>query len=307
MMGRLFTRKPGGRDALFAEAQALVDDGLDPDFVLGLYPDDGAWLAPLLETSAIIGETFAIGEPSYYFEASLKSRFLAAARGKRQAQPVSLAERGRAALSAVTVMAGAGALAVLSLGFVTAGSAVPGDWNYTFKLANERMQYSLSRGNDRVNVQLSHTETRVQEITRLSSRGDISTADLEKLQREYADLKSQFEHAQQIDAAQRARVRSLAETSAALLADLRARQSDLDTAVATTQRTLDDTAAAAGVGTVTSVTPIATATPTAGPSATATVTGTPSPGPGATGTASPAETAEATATPPPPASATPKP
>ncbi len=276
-IGRLFRCEPDDRDALFAEAQALVDDGLDPDFVLGLYPDDAGWLAPLLETSVIIGEAFAGAEPSYYFEASLKARVLAAAREKHQSESPSIAARARTGLAGATVMLSAGALGVLTLGLVTAGSAVPGDWNYTFKLANERMQYSLSRGNERVNVQLSHTETRVQEITQLSSRGDISPSDLEKLQREYADLKAQFEHAQQIDEAQRARVRSLAEASNALLADLRARQAGLDSAVTTTQRSLDDTAAAAGVGIVTTVTPIHNATPNASPSAAASPSASPSP------------------------------
>ena len=296
MIGRLFDRDPDVRAALLAEAQALIDDGLDPDFVLDLYPDDAGWLAPLLETTAIIGETFAVAEPSYYFEASLKARFLAAAREKQQLAPVSPLERVRTAFAAATVMVGAGALGVFALGFVTAGSAVPGDWNYTFKLANERMQYSLSRGNDRVNVQISHTETRVQEIVQLSSRGDISAAELEMLQREYADLKAQFERAQQIDEAQRARVKSLAETSTALLSDLRSRQAGLDTAVATTQRTLDDTAAAAGVGAVTTVTPIATASPTATPSATASPSSSPAASPSASGTPA----AEGTATPPSP-------
>jgi len=290
MIGRLFHRDHDDRAALLAEAQALVDDGLDLDFVLGLYPDDAEWLAPLLETTAVIGETLAAAEPSYYFEASLKARFLAAAREKHQLAPVSPVERVRTAFAAATVMVGAGALGVVALGFVTAGSAVPGDWNYTFKLANERMQYSLSRGNDRVNVQISHTETRVQEIAQLSSRGDVSAAELEKLQREYADLKAQFERAQQIDEAQRARVKSLAETSTALLADLRSRQAGLDTAVATTQRTLDDTAAAAGVGAVTTVTPIATAAPAASPSPTASPSPGPSTSPGASGTPTPAPT-----------------
>lgn len=304
MIGRFFDREPGYREAIYAEAQALVDDGLDPEFVLGLYPDDAGWLESLLQAAAVIGETFAVGEPSYYFEASLKAKFLAAARERMEARPLTPLQRVRTALAAATVMVGAGAAGVFTLGVITAGSAVPGEWNYTFKLANERMQYSLSRGNDRVNVQLSHTETRVQEIVQLSSRGGVTAADLEKLQNDATALKAQLEKAR-LDEEQKARIKALAENSAAVLADLRAKQADLDAAVASTRRTLDDAAAAAGVGSVVTVTPIASATaePTAAPSPGPTETATPSP----SASASPQPGGEATpsGTPSPPAGPSP--
>ncbi len=310
MIGRFFDREPGYREAIYAEAQALVDDGLDPAFVLGLYPDDAGWLESLLQAAAVIGETFAVGEPSYYFEASLKAKFLAAARERMEAPALTPLQRVRTALAAATVMVGAGAAGVFTLAFITAGSAVPGDWNYTFKLANERMQYSLSRGNDRVNVQLSHTETRVQEIVQLSGRGGVTAADLEKLQNDAAALKAQLEKAR-LDEEQKARVKALAENSAAVLADLRANQTDLDAAVASTRRTLDDAAAAAGVGIVATVTPIATATteptpkPAAEPSPEPTETATPSPSASASPTPEPSEEATPSGTPSPPAGPSP--
>ncbi len=307
MIGRFFDPEPGYREAIYAEAQALVDDGLEPSFVLGLYPDDAGWLESLLQAAAVIGETFATGEPSYYFEASLKAKFLAAARERMEVRPLTPFQRVRTAIAAATVMVGAGAAGVVTLGMITANTAVPGDWNYTFKLANERMQYSLSRGNDRVNVQLSHTETRVQEIVQLSSRGSVTAADLAKLQNDAAELKAQLERAR-LDDEQIARMKALAESSAAVLGDLQARRTDLDAALASTKRTLDDAAAAAGVGGVATVTPIAT--PTAEPTAEGSVTPppaeTPFPSPSASPSPEPSPETTPEGTPAPP-EATPTP
>ena len=80
----LIDRKPGRESELFAEAAALMDDGLDADFVLGLYPDDAEWLAPLLQTGRAVRKAVDVEEPSFFFEASLKSKFLAGAREVRE-------------------------------------------------------------------------------------------------------------------------------------------------------------------------------------------------------------------------------
>ena len=44
MIRHLFERKASAEAELLAEAQSLLDDGLDLDFVLGLFPDDAEWL-----------------------------------------------------------------------------------------------------------------------------------------------------------------------------------------------------------------------------------------------------------------------
>ena len=51
MIRQLFERKASYEAEVLAEAQALIDDGLDLDFVLDLFPDEADWLAPLLETT----------------------------------------------------------------------------------------------------------------------------------------------------------------------------------------------------------------------------------------------------------------
>ena len=145
-MRRFFDPRPGHDAELFAEAQALADDGLDREFVLALFPDDAGWLAELLDFSAEMKEAVASEPPSYYFEGSLKSKFLAAGRAAARApepQPVFALSRMRTVAASMSVAMSAAVAGVISLGFVTAGSAVPGDWNYSFKLANERLEYTL--------------------------------------------------------------------------------------------------------------------------------------------------------------------
>ena len=83
-MRRFFDSQPGYDAALFAEAQALADDGLDREFVLGLFPDDAEWLGGLLDFSAELKGAIASEPPSYYFEGSLKSKFIAAGRADRK-------------------------------------------------------------------------------------------------------------------------------------------------------------------------------------------------------------------------------
>jgi len=144
MIRQLFQRKPGYEAQVLAEAQSLLDDGLDLDFVLGLFPHDEEWLESMLQTSAAIEAAYAGDSASYYFEGSLKAKFLAAANRPAPAPIVLPAPQYsglRTAVASMGVVSGAAAVGVLALGFITAGDAVPGDWNYTFKLANERLEY----------------------------------------------------------------------------------------------------------------------------------------------------------------------
>jgi hypothetical protein len=279
MIRNLFQR-PNREEELFAEAQALVDDGLDLQFVLALYPDDAKWLAPLLDTGIIIGETFAAEEPSYYFEASLKNRFVNAGAEKPARahepvrEPVVVVPSGPAAglIRLQGVMAGTavalflGTMSVLTLGVVTSGDSVPGDWNYAFKLAGERIEYSLSSGNERVDIQLNHTFARIQELRTLNERGEVSPRLIEEFRHELEEINS-LTRDRPLDPIQQANARAIGESAQAILDEVKEQNPALTEQVESTK------AVAAGIGgTVTAIqeptatpepaTPAATAEPT---------------------------------------------
>lgn len=324
MLRHLFERKPDPSDIVFAEAQSLLDDGLDLEVVLGLFPDDAGWLRAELSVAADIAEAANAQAPSYYFEASLKSKFVAA--GRVAAQPVAPAPATpfRTAVASMGVLAGAGIVGVLTLGFVTAGNSVPGDWNYSFKIANERLQYALSNGDDRVDIQLHQAEQRVYEIRTLTRNGKVDASDIDHLQRELralADLAQQ----QQFDAVQKERVIGLAGTTRVVLDDALTTKPALDPSVTAAAAAVDNAVTAlapapvkqlppAPTATATSTatgTATATATSTATASTTATATAeTPAPSPSPTATAStptPSATPAPTGTPSPAATPSPSP
>lgn len=308
MIGRLFARKPDAYAEMFAEAQALLDDGLDLDFVLGLFPDDAERLKGDLDFAADLSAAFESEAPSFYFEASLKSKFVAA--GRSVAQPIapSAFSPFRTAVASMGVLAGAGIIGVLSLGFITAGNSVPGDWNYSFKLANERLQYALSSGDERVDIQLKQAEARVYEIRTLTERGDVSPNDIQRFRTEAQGL-ADLARNQNLDDVQRARLVGIAGTSQVVLKDARTTKPALEpsvnaaaaavnaavsalsptpaaTATATATATTTSTATAEPTASTTPTPPTATATATSEPSPTATHT----PPPTATGTAEPSAT-----------------
>lgn len=312
MVRHLFERKAGPEAELLAEAQALLDDGLDLDFVLGLFPDDAEWLQPLLTVSTGITEAFAAEQPSYYFEASLKSQFLGAAREPKPLLPVIMPAPAyspvRTAVASMSVAGVAAGLGVLALGFITAGSSVPGDWNYTFKLANERLEYTLSRGDGRVDIQLHQVENRVYELQKLSSRGDVSQAQLERIQRDIDDLKATAQQ-NDLDEMQRARLEGLGRQGKSVVVEIAQKQPSIpQETVNAAAAALDDITTLAASGPREIPTPTATASPT---SSATPVTTTPAPTNSATASptesATPEPTATATATPSPAESATPEP
>jgi hypothetical protein len=309
MIRRLFERHAGRQAEILAEAQALIDDGLEPDFVLSLFPDDAEWLADALSVTAAVTDAFAARPASYYFEASLKARFLArATEPTTPAEPLFLPVPGyspaRTAAASLAVLSGAAALGVLAFGFVTAGDAVPGDWNYTLKLANERIEYTLSRGDARVDVQLRQAEARVYELQQLAARNDDFAASLEGLQRELRGIAELAQKQGGLTDVQKARVRSLAEQSSTVLSQARSRPDVDPEKVAAAAAAIDD-AVSAALGTVTplptvepaatpTVTPVAT-TPTTEPSPTHTAVpapGTATPSPEASPTAAPGGTTQ---------------
>lgn len=304
MIRQLFERKPSPEAQVLAEAQALLDDGLDLDFVLGLFPAEAEWLADMLETSAAIEEAYAGESASYYFEGSLKAKFLAAANRPAPtpiALPVPQYSGARTAVASMGVVSAAAAVGVLALGFITAGDAVPGDWNYTFKLANERLEYTLSRGDGRVDVQFRQTENRVYELQRLTRRGDVSVSTLESIEREARAL-AELSKIQPLDEVQKARAKSLAEQGSAVFTEAR-KQPEIDPARVDAAAAAFNDAVATALGAPVTELPTVTASPSPEPTETSTPspsstaeTATPAPDPSATTTPEPSETAEATTT-----------
>jgi hypothetical protein len=306
MIRQLFERKPSYEAQVLAEAQSLLDDGLDLDFVLGLFPHDEEWLEGMLQTSAAIEAAYAGDSASYYFEGSLKAKFLAGANRPAPAPivlPTPQYSGARTAVASMGVVSAAAGIGVLALGFITAGDAVPGDWNYTFKLANERLEYTLSRGDGRVDVQFRQTENRVYELERLTKRGDVSVSTLESLEREARAL-AELSKIQPLDDVQKARAKSLAEQGSAVFTEAR-KQPEIDAARVDAAAAAFNDAVATALGapikelpTVTATAspePEPTETGTPEPSATA-GTETPAPDPSETATPEPSETADATTT-----------
>jgi Domain of unknown function (DUF5667) len=308
----LFNRAPGYEAALYAEAQALLDDGLDLEFVADLYPDDADWLTPLLQTGAAIADAAQADQASYFFEASLKQKFLAEAARKSEAVPAlaivppSGMSRVRT-FSAGAALAGmAAAVGAITFGAVTADTAVPGDWNYAFKQGRERAELALSRGQGRVDVQIRAAEERVQEIMELQSRGEVDEGDLQALQRELADFARVAEH-QQLNEAQKQKTKRTTEGAAAVARQVSETKPDLKDAAAETIDEANNAAVAAGVGTPRPLTPTPepTATPTPTPPATPTESTTPEPSETATPSASETPTPDGSATPEPTTEGTP--
>ncbi|MGE0601792.1 MAG: hypothetical protein AB7J35_19775 [Dehalococcoidia bacterium] len=298
MIRNLFERKASYEAEVLAEAQALVDDGLELDFVLDLFPEDAEWLRSSLVFIENLETAYDSEPASYYFEASLKSKFLGAAADPRPVVPVVIPAPAfspvRTAISTMSVAAATAIVGVVSFGFITAGSSVPGDWNYTFKLAGERFEYTTSRGDARIDVQLRQVENRVTELNKLSSRGDVSPQQLERVQREIKDL-GEITKNQELDSLRKAQIESGLKGAAAVVNDVVAKQPDLGAPAAAVAAAIDDT-----------VTTLTGPSPTATPSATATATASPSGTPEPTASASPSATTspEPTETPTPEASAT---
>jgi hypothetical protein len=271
MIGRLFDRKPGYEAQVLAEAQAFIDDGLDVDFVLGLFPEDAEWLEGLLNTSTAITEAFESEPASYYFEASLKAQFL---EGARRAEPVPVLlaappySPARTAVASMSVLASAAAIGIVAVGFITSANAVPGDWNYAFKQANERFEYTLSRGDSRVDVQLRQFEERVHELQTLSSRGNVSVEALKNLQREIKQV-SDLAQDKPLDPVQKARAIALTDSTKTVLTQVRESKPELNEETAAAAAAADDLVTVA-LGPEPTPTATATTEPTAAADPTAT-------------------------------------
>lgn len=287
-----FAARPSERDLLFAEAQALLDDGLDLEFVLQLYPGERSWLEPLLDTSSFVIDATRADEPSFYFEASLKRRFVEA--GERRAiegrvplrQPVAAEPNPgfgfvRTLSASFAVVTSAAAVGVVMLGFATAGSASPGDWNYAFKLAGDRVEYTFANDEQRVSIDLRHKQERVYEVQQKLVKGQASERDIQRLKTDLQEMAAIGEQST-LDPGQRASLRAAGESSVEVLNTVRERHPEL---VPQIEDTIAVAASLGGGVTVVSD-PDPTTEPTADPAA-ATVSETATPEPSATPDATP--------------------
>ncbi len=299
-----FFRNRDPEAELFAEALALIEDGLEPDFVLSLYPNEAPWLRPLLEATVEVAEAARTEEPSLYFEASLKRKLFEAQeeRTRHVESPLAVV-RAFAAGTAITGVAAA--VGVALLGWVTAEEAVPGDWNYAFKVASERIEYSLSRGDERLDVQIDATYARLLEVERLAERGEVSAADLERVEREVSNLQDLIE-TKPLNERHREELAELVERANAVGERLTQEKPQLAPAVERTVRKVND-AVSAGLGKLEPVATPSPASPTPAASAAtqSPAAGTMEPGspaavsePPATTTAAPVATPEPAATTP---------
>lgn len=306
-MMKLFERRASREARVYADAQALLDSGLDPADLLDEFETDEEWLAPLLEIGSEAAAEYMAVQPDPEFSATLEQAFLAAAR-----RPSFVADQEpaggwlRTAVASAAVAAVVAGLGVLMFGLVTAEQAVPGDWNYTLKITRERLEDAFTSGDQQVDVQIRQTEARVYELQKLSGRGPISAGDLEKLDKEAREL-TEIARGRPLDEGQLARLRGIFEGVTLVLERTEEQQPELSAQVESTRKSVDEAIAATGAGPVTAITeptPTATepATATAEPTATEepqpTATPEPSPSPEPSPT-SPPETATTAPTPAP--------
>ena len=284
-------RAPDPRAGLLAEALALYEDGLEIAAILALYPEeDRRWLRPLLATGRIVSDALGDEDASYYFEGSLKAKALEAAdggviggdgRARRAFVPRALP--GRTALAGAGALVAALALGVTGFGFVTAGDAVPGEWNYAFKRAAEGARARFASGDERINVNISQAQARIDEIQRLAVRGDLNRGHISRFTNELADLRELAEE-ESFDPLQRAKVRGLSESAVAVLTET---DEELAPAAEEAIDRAHEVAAAVSGGAGVEPVATATATPTATVAPEPTATPDPAPEPSATPTPEP--------------------
>jgi hypothetical protein len=192
---------------------------------------------------------------------------------------------------------------------VTAGDAAPGDWNYTFKLANERFQYSTSRGDSRIDVQLRVAEERLEELRQMSARGEVNTSQFERVKAQFDELSQQLARRDDIDDVRKAQIEGVGRTATAVLNDVAAKQPALAPQAAAVSESVANTVAVAVGGATGLPSPTASSTPTASATAAETPTAEPeTPTPPATpATETPSPTPTETETPTPSATGTTQP
>ena len=286
---QLLTRKPAEHAQIFAEAQALVDDGLDRDLVLDLFAEDAAWLAPMLGATVSVSLSASGIEPSYYFEASLKQKFLAAgARKQREARgrPILASSqpqnRFRTAMASTALVGAAAAIGVVALGIIRSDD--PGSGNGRPGAASQIVS--------RLDTHLAESEAHLRVIAERASSGQISAADIAQLN-EDATVLTALAHETPLDPNQREQARGIVDKAVTVLSTAQEKP-EFQAKVESTFTNVSTAAAAAGVGEVKPLAPPPTPTPAGAETTTASPTATraaESPTPAATSTATPSTAA----------------
>jgi hypothetical protein len=285
----LLRRKPGSQAALFSEAQALVDDGLDAALVLELYPDEAPWLAGLLDASSSVAQAATTLQPSYYFEASLKRKFLAAgarnAGGVRRGPVIALSEpqhRFRTALAGTALVGAAAAIGVATIVSLrttdSTGGGTPNGGHSEFV--------------SRLDTHLNEAQHHIDQFTQRASVGQIDEADVTILEGD-ANTLAALAQSSPLDDDQKERAQEFVDKAVTVLTAAQDKP-DLKPRAETAIETISQAAVAAGLSGVTPLTPVATATAT--PTGDATPGATVSPTVSATTTATTTGTVDVTAT-----------
>ncbi len=164
-------------DALAASLDAVRDGAASIEQCLAQHPQFAAELEPLL---LIAGQIAVAGRirPSETAREHARFALLQAAAVKNRPIPIApravVRRRSWLALAPAAVAALLfAAIAVPVLGSVDT-NAVPGNWNYSFKRATERVRLALATDStDRRLLRLEFAERRLNEIERLSSQGHV--------------------------------------------------------------------------------------------------------------------------------------
>lgn len=153
--------------------------GRETGGMLSHEPDVMAVLGPLLETSALVTVQLAAVEPSDEFQrvASRRTRNLFLARlAQKESRPGSFLAWWQRRW--VTAMATSVVVCLAGLGMLAASvNALPTGFFYPVKTATEQTQLMLTTSPvDRAELRLEYASRRLDEMTRMASRGDFDTA-----------------------------------------------------------------------------------------------------------------------------------
>lgn len=176
-LGRQGNKQRALTEALAASLDAMRSGSASLDDCLQHYPELADDLRPLLETSLRV-QALSRVEPSEEVRLNARYAFTQAAANRAQRQPVQLRRPVRRRAWLALAPAGIAALlfalvSVPVLGSVDSGS-VPGDWNYGFKRATERVRLAVTTdASDRRVLRLEFAQRRLGEIEQLSNQGHV--------------------------------------------------------------------------------------------------------------------------------------
>jgi len=190
-------------DALSASLEAIRGGGSSVDDCLQRYSSLAAELEPLLNAGSRMQ---ALSRITPNEQARLNARFALMRSAAASRRPVSIMPRAAVRRRSWLALAPAGIAAVLfaAVAVPVLGSidtnAVPGDWNYSFKRATERVRLAIATDpTDRRLLRIEFARRRLTEIERLSSNGhvDVHAGEITALIKDYSSDLSQVATAAQ--------------------------------------------------------------------------------------------------------------